>query len=404
MNPGCQVRHGQGRRLRAPRPELPAPTGLRCLSQRRPRRRTPGAAPAAPAPCQGHWGPRWDHRCPQCGPSAACGHTSTALSPGPPATTACPHRHGTVPMAIASSPWHHPTATALAPRPHPRGHGSPTRARSHGFMSHTAHPCPTHPPVPTVPSQPPCPPYPLVPVSSPRPSARPAATLSRGTVRAKVSAVKPGWHDAARWHSRCPLCPERGVSTGRGPGQGPAAPGRVSPGSQARSCRPSPWLTWSRSKRRQSGTEQPARRPMAGAGAGWCRRDRALPPRSRRCVASRPVPSRSRSRPAGVHPAGNRPVPPRREAVPPHPEPRCSRYPRRPVSRYCCGASATVPDTVVPPLPLQPSLPPVPPTPLVLCPSRVPPAPRAPDIASPRAPGLSTPLPCRADGAGGVGG
>lgn len=266
-------------------------------------------------------------------------------------------------------------------------------------MSPIPHPCPTNPPVPTVPSpssQPPCPLYPVVPMSLPRPSARPAATLSRGRVRAKVSAVKPGWHDAARWHSRCPHCPERDVSTGQGPEQGPAAPGRVSAGSQAGSCRPIPWLTWSRSKRRQSGIEQPARRPMAGA--GWCRRDRALPPRSRRCVRSPPGPSLqvlTLPRTAPSRPDGRRshPARTRNPRIPGTPD---ARYP----PRYWCGTILTVPGTVVPPLSLQPLLAPVP---------HHPPVPSTPWCSA--RPGylqlpvvLPMPLPSGAVGTGGVGG
>lgn len=374
---------GQGRRLRAPHPNLPAPTGLRCLSQRRPRRRTPGSG----------------SRCPRALTPAHRARTTDWCLLGPPVPSAAPLLHVGTPGSVPRATSHHsdpvPTVEALsppplAPSPLPQHcpHGPIPVATSaplgHGFMSPIPHPCPTNPPVPTVSSpssQPPCSPYPVVPMSLPRPSARPAATLSRGSVRAKVSAVKPGWHDAARWHSRCPLCPERDVSTGQGPEKGPAAPSRVSAGSQAGSCRPIPWLTWSRSKRRQSGIEQPARRPMAGA--GWCRRDRALPPRSRRCVRSPPGPSLqvlTLPRTAPSRPDGRRSHPARTR----NPGTPDARYP----PRYWYGTFPTVPGTVVPLLPLQPLLapvphqPPVPSTHLVLCLSRLPPAPRGASHAS----------------------
>lgn len=182
-----------------------------------------------------------------------------------------------------------------------------------------------------------------------------------------------------------------------GSGHGPAAPFRGSPGAGTRGGRaePSspPAAPWP--------VPVPVPVPVGARGIGRCRRGVA--------GASGPLPVPSRSRRAGVDRAGNRPVPPRREAVPPrpHPGPRYSRYPLRPVSRYppryCCGTSPAAPVTVVPPLLLQP---PVPPTSLVLCPSRVPLAPRAPDIPSPshRTPGLSLPLPSRAVGAAGVDG
>lgn len=104
----------------------------------------------------------------------------------------------------------------------------------------------------------------------------------------------------------------------------------------------------------------------------------------------RPVPSRSL--PAGVDPAENRPVPPRREAVPPRPhqEPRYSRYPRRPVPPtvlvwYYSDGPRYRGTAVIPSAPASPSTPPPPSTlnTLVLCPSRLPPAPRGASHASP---------------------
>lgn len=107
----------------APHPSLPASTGLRRLSQRRPRRRTPGRGtrcPRDPTPfCCGENTGASAALDPRNGPTAARGGSATALSPLPPATV----RTKPVPTTVASSPppWH------CLPRPRPHSH-----PRSHG--------------------------------------------------------------------------------------------------------------------------------------------------------------------------------------------------------------------------------------------------------------------------------
>lgn len=168
MNPGCQVRHGAGQ---APARPTPQPAGSN-------RSAVPESAPPALAhpgewlplppchdalpPCQGHWCPHWDHRGPQCGPTAACGRTTTALSPVPPAATVslsplpqhCPHGPG--PMATPA-PLRHGTTASCPPLPTPVPqppctHSPVLAATLNPLVPYTRlSPCPYLVPVPVLP-------------------------------------------------------------------------------------------------------------------------------------------------------------------------------------------------------------------------------------------------------------
>lgn len=196
--------------LRTPRPGLPAPTGL-CLSQRcRDRRPLPphALAPLLPAPAPA-------------APQLLALHRHVGTAPAP-------RSHGFVPRfaTLGTHPCHHgPVPPRHAPSPTPRALRQP---RCHPWCqapnpTPRLHSPPAHSPVPT--SAAPCrtgsglwgciPTLmgPLHPRRTlPRPSTSPAATLSRGTVKVKVSAAKPGWQGAASSHLRPPTCPDRGVS------------------------------------------------------------------------------------------------------------------------------------------------------------------------------------------------
>lgn len=139
----------------------------------------------------------------------------------------------------------------------------------------------------------------------PRPSSLPAATLSRGTLKVKVSAAKPGWQGAASSHRQPHTCPREASALSLSVPSCPLRPAR----------RPRTWSSSSSTNTgKRCGAVEPHRRPMAqGPGRYRCGRScRALPPPS--AGGSAP--------PAGVGPAGPLPAPLRLTGAAPSRPPR----------------------------------------------------------------------------------
>lgn len=169
-------------------------------------------------------------------PRRAHGHLATALFPMATLGATHPaHPHNRISMPLCHTlslshqehlcPWYQPPLV-------PRSELVPMYLITFG-IAHPTHPH-DHSSVPpcggTAPYPQPQPPRRVL----PRPSSLPAATLSRGTLKVKVSAAKPGWQGAASSHRRPHTCPrEASALSPSAPSVPSVPPGSPAPGAAA---------------------------------------------------------------------------------------------------------------------------------------------------------------------------